>query len=53
MLLLIAYLMSLHAPILAQARYSVPLIPFVSLLACYGLSCTVSVFRAGKATFSM
>jgi len=44
--LLIAYVMSVHAPIHAQARYSVPLIPFVSVLACYGLAGIVSMFRA-------
>ena len=35
--LLIAYVEAVHLPILAQARYSVPLIPFVSLLAAIGL----------------
>jgi len=33
MLLFIGYVMSVYVPILAQARYSVPLLPFVSILA--------------------
>jgi hypothetical protein len=52
MALLIAYLMFLHAPILAQARYSVPLIPFVSVLACYGVTCAVSLYRSRMTTLS-
>jgi 4-amino-4-deoxy-L-arabinose transferase-like glycosyltransferase len=52
MALLMAYLMCLHAPILAQARYSVPLIPFVSLLACYGLTCAVSLSQPRRITLS-
>jgi 4-amino-4-deoxy-L-arabinose transferase-like glycosyltransferase len=38
--LFIVYLMLLHIPVLAQARYSVPLVPFLSVfaaLAIYGL----------------
>ena len=33
-LLLIAYLVAVSVVVLAQARYSVPLIPFLSILAC-------------------
>jgi hypothetical protein len=31
----ILYVMAVHVPILAQARYSAPLIPFLSILACF------------------
>jgi 4-amino-4-deoxy-L-arabinose transferase-like glycosyltransferase len=37
-LLLLIYMIAVYVPILAQARYSVPLIPFVSLLACTTLA---------------
>lgn len=37
MLLFIAYVVAVYTPILAQARYSVPLIPFLSILACVTL----------------
>jgi len=33
MVLLIAYSMAVSLPILAQARYSVPMIPYLSILA--------------------
>ena len=33
LVLFIGYIMAVHAPILAQARYSVPLVPLLSLLA--------------------
>jgi asparagine N-glycosylation enzyme membrane subunit Stt3 len=33
MILFIVYLVSVHVLILAQARYSVPLVPFLSILA--------------------
>jgi 4-amino-4-deoxy-L-arabinose transferase-like glycosyltransferase len=33
--LLVLYVMAVHAPILAQARYSVPLIPLLSILASF------------------
>jgi 4-amino-4-deoxy-L-arabinose transferase-like glycosyltransferase len=36
-MLFIAYLMLLHVPVLAQARYSVPLVPFLSLFAALPL----------------
>jgi len=36
-LLLIAYFMAVHAPIIAHARHSVPLIPYLSLLASVSL----------------
>ena len=35
--LLIIYYVAVYVPILAQARYSVPLIPFLSILACLPL----------------
>jgi 4-amino-4-deoxy-L-arabinose transferase-like glycosyltransferase len=38
LVLFIAYVMSVHVPILAQARYSIPLIPFVSILAGVALA---------------
>jgi 4-amino-4-deoxy-L-arabinose transferase-like glycosyltransferase len=34
MILLIVYSMAISVPILAQARYSVPLIPYLAILAC-------------------
>jgi len=37
MILLIVYLIGVSMPILAQARYSIPVLPFVSILACIGL----------------
>jgi 4-amino-4-deoxy-L-arabinose transferase-like glycosyltransferase len=37
MILLIVYSMAVSAPILAQARYSVPMIPYVAILACIPL----------------
>jgi hypothetical protein len=39
MLLVVFYLMATHIPVLAQARYSVPLIPFLSIFAAYAFSC--------------
>ncbi len=35
MVLFILYVMAVHVPILAQARYSAPLIPLLSVLACF------------------
>lgn len=43
----IAYIMAIHAPILAQARYSVPLIPLLSVLAAIGLITTRRRVRMG------
>ena len=40
MVLLIGYIMAVHLPILAQARYSVPLFPMVCLMAAMGLMAT-------------
>ncbi len=37
LVLFIGYVVAVHVPILAQARYSVPLIPFLSLLASIAL----------------
>jgi hypothetical protein len=36
-LLLIVYFLAVYIPILAQARYSIPLIPFLSILAAIAL----------------
>ena len=45
MVLLIVYMMAISAPILAQARYSVPLIPYLALMATVLLA---AVARAGN-----
>jgi 4-amino-4-deoxy-L-arabinose transferase-like glycosyltransferase len=37
LILFIGYVMAVHLPILAQARYSMPLLPLVSILATVGL----------------
>jgi hypothetical protein len=37
LVLFVGYLMLIHAPILAQARYSIPLVPFLSVLAVSGI----------------
>jgi 4-amino-4-deoxy-L-arabinose transferase-like glycosyltransferase len=37
MFLLMAYVVAVYLPILAQARYSIPLIPFISILASFTL----------------
>jgi hypothetical protein len=37
MILMIVYSMAVSAPIIAQARYSVPMIPYVAILACIPL----------------
>lgn len=42
MVLLVLYMVAVHAPILAQARYSIPLIPFLSILA------SVALLAAGR-----
>jgi hypothetical protein len=36
--LIILYIVAVHVPILSQARYSVPLIPFLCILACLTLA---------------
>lgn len=46
--LLIVYLAGVHAPILAQARYSVPAVPFLSIFAAAALAPLVSRWRAAK-----
>jgi 4-amino-4-deoxy-L-arabinose transferase-like glycosyltransferase len=38
MLLLIGYVIAISLPILAQARYSVPLVPYMSILGCMALA---------------
>lgn len=45
LVLFILYLFAVHVPIHAQARYSVPLIPFLSLLAGVGLAALNAVRR--------
>ena len=37
LVLFIGYIMAVHLPILSQARYSIPLIPFLSILGSIGL----------------
>jgi 4-amino-4-deoxy-L-arabinose transferase-like glycosyltransferase len=46
--LFVTYYVAVHVPILAQARYSIPLIPFLSILACLTLA-AVSKTLSGKA----
>ena len=48
----IAYLMLIHAPILAQARYSIPLIPLLSILAASGIASMLRSRPALKASSS-
>lgn len=50
LVLLIAYTMGVSIPILAQARYSVPVIPFVMALAAAGLA---GIFRQGLKSLGM
>lgn len=38
LVLLITYIAAISVPILAQARYSVPIIPFLAILASYGVA---------------
>jgi len=51
MVLFILYVMAIHVPILAQARYSVPLIPLLSILAAMALvpwqTKSTNIARAG------
>jgi 4-amino-4-deoxy-L-arabinose transferase-like glycosyltransferase len=49
MVLLIVYTVAVSVVILAQARYSVPLIPFLSIFACITLACLQRKLR-GMAT---
>ena len=44
--LLILYVMAVHAPILAQARYSVPLIPLLSILASFAFVARGKAFNS-------
>lgn len=46
--LFIGYLMLVHAPILAQARYSIPLVPFLSILAVSGILSVAPSFLRGR-----
>jgi hypothetical protein len=45
MVLIVVYVVAVHAPILAQARYSIPLIPIVSVLATIGGYSLLSQWR--------
>jgi hypothetical protein len=47
----ILYYYSVHIPILAQARYSIPLFPFISILAVLGLSHLIHLLRKGKEAY--
>ena len=38
LVLFVAYVMAVHVPILAQARYSIPLISVIAILASAGLA---------------
>jgi len=48
-LLFMIYLMLVHLPVHSQARYSVPLLPFLSMFAAAGLLSLMARFRAGVA----
>lgn len=45
LVLVILYLFAVHVPVHAQARYSVPLIPFLSILASVGLLSVLDAVR--------
>ena len=48
MVLLVLYIVAVSLPILAQARYSVPLVPFLSLFACAGLGVLTTRLRGER-----
>jgi hypothetical protein len=48
LVLFVGYLMLIHAPILAQARYSIPLVPFLSVLAVSGIVSIAQKMSNGK-----
>ena len=48
LVLFIGYLMLVHAPILAQARYSIPLVPFLSILAASGVVVVARKVTGGR-----
>jgi 4-amino-4-deoxy-L-arabinose transferase-like glycosyltransferase len=50
LLLCIGYLMAIHIVILAQARYSIPLIPQLSILASTGLSAVLNRISRDRTT---
>ncbi|HLJ78634.1 MAG TPA: glycosyltransferase family 39 protein [Acidobacteriaceae bacterium] len=50
--LFIAYMMAVHAPVLAQARYSVPLIPLLSLLSGVGVLTACVQVRSARTMHS-
>jgi hypothetical protein len=43
-----AYVMAVHAPIIAHARHSVPLVPFLAIFAGIALSGVWRRFRGGR-----
>ena len=47
MILLITYVVAVYVPILAQARYSIPLIPFLSILASITFCCSINKIVTG------
>jgi len=49
---LIIYTIAVYAPILAQARYSVSVVPFVSVLACVALAHIFAMFGEKRPVFS-
>jgi Dolichyl-phosphate-mannose-protein mannosyltransferase len=52
LVLLILYVVAIHSPILAQARYSVPLLPFLSIFAAVTLVATLGKAGLGDAAFT-
>jgi hypothetical protein len=50
LLLFVGYVMAVHVAILAQARYSVPLIPLLSVLATLGLGAVISKVKEASST---
>lgn len=50
MSLLIVYVMLVHLPIIAQARYSIPLMPLISILAAGGLTAILGYFGRSIST---
>jgi hypothetical protein len=52
LVLITLYIMAVHLPILAQARYSVPLVPYLSILACISLVEVQTRFAAVQTRFA-
>jgi hypothetical protein len=53
LVLFVLYVMAVHVPILAQARYSVPLIPILSILAAIALSRVFSSTASDRSTATL